>query len=233
MEQDKKGKFQMRSGFNIVESMNPYSYTGNNPVKYTDPSGMILDDVVKASHFQQKSSRLDYDYKNSKLGNGNTTIYNEGCVLTTIIRIANAVNGNDAITPEYANEIAKDAGLFTKTKTGQDGLSTENQAKLLSILRSRYVSVESIDGNNFSLSLKLNELDASGESIFVTGRLDNGHTVNINDSLSKPAIFAGIDQPLVDTSRKDRLHTGKEEGYLNRIDIFKFGDSYDTHNLTK
>ena len=40
MEKDQNGKFKMRSGFSIVESVNPYSYTGNNPIKYTDPTGM-------------------------------------------------------------------------------------------------------------------------------------------------------------------------------------------------
>ncbi len=29
-----------RQGFNLIESVNHYSYCSNNPVKYTDPSGM-------------------------------------------------------------------------------------------------------------------------------------------------------------------------------------------------
>ncbi len=29
-----------RKGFNLIESVNQYSYVGNNPVKYTDPTGM-------------------------------------------------------------------------------------------------------------------------------------------------------------------------------------------------
>jgi RHS repeat-associated protein len=40
MQEDDNGEFQMRSGFSIVESMNPYSYCSNNPVKYNDPNGM-------------------------------------------------------------------------------------------------------------------------------------------------------------------------------------------------
>ena len=44
MERDDQGKMQMRSGFNIIESLNPYSYCGNNPIKYSDPTGLRLDD---------------------------------------------------------------------------------------------------------------------------------------------------------------------------------------------
>jgi RHS repeat-associated protein len=39
MEKNEGGKFKIRSGFKIVESMNPYSYCGNNPVIYNDPAG--------------------------------------------------------------------------------------------------------------------------------------------------------------------------------------------------
>lgn len=29
----------LRSGFNLMESVNWYSYVGNNPIKYRDPTG--------------------------------------------------------------------------------------------------------------------------------------------------------------------------------------------------
>lgn len=36
---DDKGN--LRSGFNLFESMYPYSYVGNNPLKFKDPSGLV------------------------------------------------------------------------------------------------------------------------------------------------------------------------------------------------
>jgi hypothetical protein len=42
---------KLRSGFSIVESMNPYSYVGHNPVKSSDPTGefLFLDDFLMAA----------------------------------------------------------------------------------------------------------------------------------------------------------------------------------------
>jgi RHS repeat-associated protein len=39
MEKDRNGQFQLRTGFSITESMNPYSYCSNNPISYRDPTG--------------------------------------------------------------------------------------------------------------------------------------------------------------------------------------------------
>jgi RHS repeat-associated protein len=39
MQEDDNGEFQERSGFSIIESMNPYSYVSNSPTNYSDPTG--------------------------------------------------------------------------------------------------------------------------------------------------------------------------------------------------
>lgn len=40
MEKDKEGKLQPRKGYNIIESLNWYTYGNNNPVRYKDPTGL-------------------------------------------------------------------------------------------------------------------------------------------------------------------------------------------------
>ncbi len=46
----------LRSGFSVVESVNWYSYTSNNPLKYKDPSGMIQDeDYFNKSNSQKQT----------------------------------------------------------------------------------------------------------------------------------------------------------------------------------
>ena len=57
MEQDRDGTYKLRSQFSIIESMNPYSYCENNPVRYTDPTGMWTNDMGKAVY-----NNLNEDY---------------------------------------------------------------------------------------------------------------------------------------------------------------------------
>ncbi len=57
MEKDENGKLKMRSGFSVVESLNWYSYTSNNPINYFDPTGMyelqINDDGSTVTYVDQ------------------------------------------------------------------------------------------------------------------------------------------------------------------------------------
>jgi hypothetical protein len=55
----------MRKGFSFVESMNWYSYTSNNPVKYTDPDGRSqkwwkMSDTEIQYHVEQRIARDEY-----------------------------------------------------------------------------------------------------------------------------------------------------------------------------
>ena len=46
MEEDREGKLKPRQGYSMIESVNWYAYTSNNPVKYVDPTGMRQDDEL-------------------------------------------------------------------------------------------------------------------------------------------------------------------------------------------
>ena len=66
---DDKGN--LRSGFNLVESMNPYSYTGHNPVRYNDPTGL---DSADAEYSRQEVMNETYsrNYSQDAEDNKNT-----------------------------------------------------------------------------------------------------------------------------------------------------------------
>jgi len=59
------GDGNLRSGFNLVESVNWYSYVGNNPVKYSDPTGMASTGWSLSSHsiiFDKKNQTLSFSF---------------------------------------------------------------------------------------------------------------------------------------------------------------------------
>ncbi|MDC7219338.1 MAG: RHS repeat-associated core domain-containing protein [Spirochaetales bacterium] len=51
--------FELIQGFNIIESQNPYSYCGNNPVKYNDPTGKELDSTIDGKNYADPAQ---YEY---------------------------------------------------------------------------------------------------------------------------------------------------------------------------
>ena len=48
MELNDDNKYVIRFGFNIIESINSYSYVGHNPMKYNDPTGEVIPAAVYA-----------------------------------------------------------------------------------------------------------------------------------------------------------------------------------------
>ena len=58
---------ELRNGFNIIESVNWYTYTGNNPIRYTDPTGYESADAAYC--WYEATSEKTIDEKISDLGN--------------------------------------------------------------------------------------------------------------------------------------------------------------------
>ena len=175
-----------------------YHYAGNNPVKYTDPDGDVIRKVTDNIHQQNSKEQL---------GTGSTTIDKEGCVLTTFVRIANAISTNK-FTLEEGNDIANKLNLYTN----KDELSHAAGAELISSLTGFKISSGMFEGTEDELMKKIkNMAENPYEGFFVTGRIEAkssdgkstyGHQVNINEKSN------GNKQPIVDTSTRGRTSTG-------------------------
>jgi hypothetical protein len=62
----------LRSGFSIIESINPYSYCSNNPMMYIDPSG--FDDIIISDYNQIITERdITGDKQNDPMENSTET----------------------------------------------------------------------------------------------------------------------------------------------------------------
>jgi RHS repeat-associated protein len=192
--------------FNYV-NLHVYHYAGNNPVRYVDPNGMIIEDV-DGTMVQQNSME--------QLGTENTTIYDEGCVLTAVTRIANAISGN-SFSLEDANEMALNKNLYS----GEGGsLTVQSQAALIGFLTGEKIDHQTISGTmGTTIIPELNDLEASDTSYYVTGRMlitDNngrpagGHTVNVRGAASPTEITVR------DTSNTNRTTT---EGHIIGIPL--------------
>ena len=176
------------------------------------------------------SSSIHQQDSNHQLGKGPTTIYKEGCVLTSFLRIANSISGKN-YTLDEANAKANSMKLFTGKDS--DELSYEAGAKLISALTGLNIESGIYEGTEAELKEKIKQMDENPyEGFWVTGRIEAhnsdgtkkyGHQVNINGK-------GDTTQPIVDTSSKDRKDTegdanGKEPLY--RVYWFKIDNSKD------
>ena len=102
MEKDKEGKLKPKGSYSVTEAVNWYSYCGNNPVIYVDPSGMDMTTSDEGIEFIKK-----YESFQSKIydaGDGEKTI-GYGHVLTKEeIDVGTYDNG---ITEKEATELLK------------------------------------------------------------------------------------------------------------------------------
>jgi len=205
-------KLEQAEILNSGDGLNWYAYCGNNPLRFVDPSGLTILDVKGDTHQQDSEAQLG----------GGKTIAKEGCVLEAAVRIARGISGDDSISLEDANAYAKDNELFKGEK--KDILTTESVAELISGLTGEKIGFGSIDGPDQVIKEGISDLDSSKKDYYVTGRIDDEHTVSINEGLTLKDYHMGDDQqPVVDTSITGRTSvddgvSGSEE--LTRADYF-------------
>ncbi len=224
-----------RKGFALVEGMNWYSYTSNNPVRYIDPSGMIIRDVTRGVLQQDSTNTLG-----SGGISGKEDIAGFGCVLTTFTRMANELSGKN-FSVAKANETAMALGLYTK---GNE-LSPQAGAALVNALvndpTKTLVFAGSTDKNatGADLGSKLNEVENSSSEFFTTGRIHTtnaagtdkyDHQVNINSGSVTSGDISDISNPfnfnMEDTSNTNRQSTSdtSRSNVLYRVDVFQIMD---------
>jgi RHS repeat-associated protein len=210
--------------FNYV-NLAAYYYAGNNPMKYADPSGLILEDVPETLRQEQAEEGIT-------LGESEFTIRECGCTLTSYTRIAMAISGEN-ITLERANEKAIKLGLYNE----RGELTTAAGAKLIAALTGRDIGYRRIEGTASEIIDVLQMYDASKKSYYATGRIwtqneagtkQYGHHVNIVEgaaeiTLGGLSFTINSPQPIVDTSGTGRTLTGWSAGRPNRLlraDVF-------------
>ncbi len=125
----------------IMAGTNWYAYTENDPINFTDPTGLLLMSVTK-TYYQDRNPRDERPQRYAEMPIGHfakdtdpdlrsspETIGNAGCLLTAATRIANSLNRNENISPETANRVANVKDLYVPAASGQiDELTPESTA---------------------------------------------------------------------------------------------------------
>jgi hypothetical protein len=160
-----------RKGFSLIESQNWYSYTSNNPVRYNDPTGMIIndpgDDGVRMTSAPSKANLP-----------GGGKIIEEGWSAVAWARAAYSAAGKDFSQEEFEKVATKSSNF------NGDGDVLRNE--MWKDITGKEGSVEFVTEVS-EIADRLKELDESEDTFSVTGRalVDTGdgkseHEIVIN-----------------------------------------------------
>lgn len=208
----------------IMAGTNWFAYTENDPINFTDPTGFLLMSVT-TTYYQDWNpiSARPEGYADvtlgtlpDKLGKASPkqpeTIGSSGCLLTAATRIANALNRNESISPEVANNVAKGKQMYVAADTGQiDELTAQSTKALISALTGQELVLSSNSGNAKTLHSHLLEMNADGVEHYVIAQLSDKndtytHFVNVQafneDGRVIVADTSGTDRFFIDPQKE-------------------------------
>ena len=177
--------------FNMV-NLALYHYTGNNPVKYTDPDGKIFE------HYTNSYLQNDINWKNQEYGGvKGETLGNSGCNLTAAVNNVNALTGSD-FTPSGAEPNA-----YVNAK-GNFDYETFARDKGLGYAR-HDVSAKSIEGLLRYYDGAKNTFAVSARLPYKVGNNKETHVVNIVGIMkdAKGEMWAKIDPTSISDKNPD------------------------------
>jgi len=159
-----------KQGYSIIEAVNWYSYTSNNPVKYIDPTGK------KFKHFATNYTMQDKNWaKNEITKSGGKFMKDEGCAVTT------AATSIDSLVPEKVDPgtLGREESLFSKkgldmgAAARKHGLNYKRYDKKGNNLTSVLQKLKS-SGTEYAAAVEVNYKKGGGED-------DDNHFVNVTD----------------------------------------------------